>query len=181
MEKITKRTLARHWWAILARGLIAVTFAIIAFSWSDLTLALLVAILGISIMFDGIFSIMGSMKAVHDHKNWWVQLIQGILTILLGILVISWTGVTAVVILFFVAIWAVVTGIFELWISCVAPWDSATKYLAGIVGILSLVLGIIMMLFPIQTLTVIIWLIGIYAMILGLTLIVFSFQLRRLK
>lgn len=180
-QELAKKTLAHHWWAILLRGIIAIVFALIVFSYSGMALAILIFVLGLYLVIDGVFLMIASVKSMVEHKHWWVQLIQGILAIIVGILVLSWPGMTALIILYLVAIWAIVSGVFELGLSMAASWESAMKYLAGTLGIVSLILGIVMFAFPLKSMVVIIWLIGIYALVVGIMLVIFSFQLKKLK
>jgi len=53
------------------------------------------------------------------------------------------------------------------------------KSMIVLVGVLSLILGVVMLAYPAATIAILIWLLGIYALIAGIAMIVFSLELRK--
>jgi len=167
----------KHWWAILIRGIVAVIFAFLAILATGFALDLLLLFLGLYLLLDGLFAVIGSLLAT-SHKNWWILLLEGLFSITAGIIVFVWPGVTLLVLVYLVAFWAVITGIFEFLASIMATWTEPGKIFIGISGVLSVILGILIFIYPGFSVTAVIWLIGIYAFIIGLSLIFFSFKAR---
>lgn len=164
---------------MIFRGIIAILFAILALFWTQDTLRILVILLGVYILIDGLISIFGSIGAKVDHGQWWLYLLRGIVEIIVAILVFSWPAITLAILVYLVAIWAIVSGIVEL---CVAPKmgpDAAGKSILITIGIISLLFGIIVLFLPGASLIVITWLIGLYALVAGIALIAFGSQLKR--
>lgn len=176
-----EKKLAKHWWAILIRGIVAIAFAFLAFLATGFTLKLLLIFLGLYFLLDGLFAIIGSFMAAKDHKKWWILLLEGIISLAAGIVVFIWPAATLIVLVYLVAIWAIITGVFEFLASVMASWAAPGKIFIGITGVLSVILGIVIFSYPLLTITAIIWLLGIYAIVTGLSLIFFSFKLRLLK
>jgi uncharacterized membrane protein HdeD (DUF308 family) len=56
-------TLARTWWAIALRGLVAVLFGVAAFIWPGLTLTVLVILWGAYALVDGVFALVAAFRA----------------------------------------------------------------------------------------------------------------------
>lgn len=175
-----EKKLAKHWWAILLRGVVAVLFALLAFLATGFTLNLLIIFLGIYLLLDGLLSVIGALMAT-NHAKWWVLLLEGIVSIAAGIFVFALPDITLLVLIYLVAIWAVITGIFEFLASLIASWAEPGKIFIGVSGVLSVILGIVIFIYPLFSITAAIWLIGIYALLIGLSLIFFSFRLKSLK
>src|SRR5919198_3297421 len=104
--------LIRHWWAFALRGLAAIVFGVMAFIWPGPTLAALVLLWGAYALVDGVLAVIAAMRTGQDHR--WGLLLEGLAGIGAGIVTFAWPGLTALVLLFIIAAWALVTGVFEL-------------------------------------------------------------------
>lgn len=172
-----EKKLAKHWWAILIRGIVALLFAFLAFLATGFTLKLLLIFLGVYLLLDGLFAIIGALSAT-DHKNWWVLLLEGIISIAAGIFVLAWPSLSLLILVYIVAIWAVITGIFEFIASLAASWAAPGKIFIGLTGVLSVILGIVIFAYPAMSIIAAIWLMGIYAFLIGISMIIFSIKLK---
>ena len=76
------------------------------------------------------------------------------------------------------AIWALVTGIMEIISAFVGPGSAGQRWGLGLAGLLSIIFGIILIVFPGAGLLAILWLVGIYAIVFGIALIIYAFQIR---
>ena len=76
-------------------------------------------------------------------KSWWVVLVLGILSIIVGILFLVWPGATIVVVAVFFGVWLIVSGIVQLVQGFNNELDTGQRVLAVIVGVISIVLGIL--------------------------------------
>ena len=59
--------LARNWWVLLIRGILAILFGIGAFVWPGITIAVLVLMFGAYALVDGIFAIIAGFSARGEH------------------------------------------------------------------------------------------------------------------
>ena len=103
--------LARRWWALALRGVIAVLFGLLTFFIPGVTLISLVLLFGFYVILDGIFDIVSAMKAPGHH---WPLLVEGIVGIVAGIVTFMWPGITAMFLLYLIAFWAILTGVLEI-------------------------------------------------------------------
>ena len=172
MEKM-----AKHWWAILLRGIIAILFAVLLVVATGFTLDVLIILLGLYLVIDGLVSIIAGFLAM-GHKNWWLLLIEGVVSVIIGIFVFAWPGATLLILIYLVAIWAIITGIFEFIGSLMISWATAGRVFIGVAGVISFLLGVIILLYHLISLVAMIWLVAIYALVIGLSLIVMSFKLK---
>jgi uncharacterized membrane protein HdeD (DUF308 family) len=106
--------LARNWWVVALRGLFAIVFGILAIVWPSLTLLVLITLFGAYALADGIFAVIAGIASYGRNERWWAMLLEGIAGIILGVLTFLWPGTTALVLVYFIAAWAMITGVFEI-------------------------------------------------------------------
>jgi uncharacterized membrane protein HdeD (DUF308 family) len=172
---------AKHWWAILLRGILALIFGILVLAWPEIALAVFVIFFGAYVLVDGIFTLVSAInyKAGAGSRTW--LFVRGIAGIIVGLFALIFPVIAAVALVILVAAWAFVTGIMELVFAFKANQDTAIRWMFAISGILSLILGILMVAKPILGALVIVWVIGAYAVLAGIVLIVLAFRLRKVK
>jgi uncharacterized membrane protein HdeD (DUF308 family) len=175
-------TLARNWWALLLRGICAVIFGILAFIWPGITLGALVLLWGAFALIDGILSIIAAVSRREGSGiPWWALLLEGVLGIAAGILTFIWPGITALMLLFLIAAWAILTGIFEIVAAIRVRKEIEGEWWLVLSGILSIVFGVLLVARPGAGALAVVWLIGAYALIFGVFLIALSFKLKGIK
>lgn len=173
-----KKAMSKYWWAMIMRGILAILFAMLALFWTHFTLELLVLVFGAFVLVEGIISVFGSIGAAEEHKQWWTYLLRGLLGILIGLLILFWPGITVIVFVYLVAIWAVLMGIMEIWVGSKLLEEVSGKWALTTIGVISIIVGIIIMIMPYASLTIITWLVGIFALISGIGLIIFGLQIK---
>ena len=180
MQIMTEGRVSRHsWWMLLVRGILALLFGIIAIAFPGLTVIVLVALFGAYSLVDGIFAVVVSFQERQMTNRWWVLLIEGIVGIVVGLLVfILPTLATALALLYVIAAWAIITGIFEIGAGFMLGASIGRGWLIAIAGIISVLFGIVLIIRPGAGILSLIWLLGIYAIIFGVLLIVRAFQFR---
>ena len=172
------QVLASRWWALALRGVIAVLFGLLAFFIPGVTLVSLVMLFGFYAILDGVFDLVAAIKAPGHH---WPLLVEGIVGILAGIVTFLWPGITAMVLLYLIAFWAILTGVLEIVAGIRLRAVLANELLLILMGVISTLFGILIILFPgAGALAIILW-IGAYAVVFGVILIVLAFRLRSLR
>lgn len=172
--------LSRNWWAFALRGVLAILFGILAFAWPGVTVFVLVLFFGGYAFVDGIFGLVAALRnRAGPHRTW--ALLEGIAGIVAGILTFFWPGITAVVLLYFIAGWSILTGIFEILAAIEMRKEITNEWLLVISGILSAVFGVLIVLFPGAGALSIIWLIAAYAILFGVLLMILGLRLRGLN
>lgn len=170
--------LSKYWWLVALRGLAAVLFGILALVWPGLTLEVLIYLLGAYLLVDGIFSILAAFNERGQRDRWWVDLLEGLLGILVGLAIFVLPGLTAVVLVYLLAAWAVLTGILEIITAIQLREEIKGELFMILSGIASILFGVLIALFPGGGLLAVVWIIGIYAIVFGVLLIVLAFRLR---
>jgi uncharacterized membrane protein HdeD (DUF308 family) len=170
--------LARYWWALALRGLFAVLFGLLTFFIPGITLLALVLLFGTYALLDGIFDIVSAFRSSSHH---WALLVEGIVGIIVGILTLLWPGMTGMVLLYLIAFWAIFTGVLEILAGIRLRAAIANEVLLILMGVLSLLFGFLIIIFPGAGALAIAFWIGAYALIFGIMLIVLAFRLRRFR
>lgn len=173
--------LSRYWWVLALRGLIAIVFGILALIWPALTLLTLIYLFGAYVLVDGIFAVITGIRSYGENERWWAALLEGIAGIIIGILTFLWPEVTGLVLLYFIAAWAVVTGIFEIVAAIQMRRAITGEWLMILSGILSVVFGVALVIFPGPGALALTWLIGAYAIVFGILFIILAFRLRGMR
>ena len=171
--------LERNWWLLLVRGIAAILFGIAALAWPGLTLAALVLLFGAYVLVDGVFGVVDSIRYRDRIANWGLWLLEGVLGILVGALTLFAPGVTAFVLLMFIAGWAIVGGILRIVAAIQLRKRIEGEWLMALSGVLSILFGGLLVTLPVAGILSLAWLIGLWAVLFGVVLIALAFRLRR--
>jgi uncharacterized membrane protein HdeD (DUF308 family) len=171
--------MTQNWWAIALRGLFAVLFGIAAFVWPGITLWALVAIFGVYALVDGIFAVVEAFRR-DARERWWALLFEGIIGIAIGIVTFTWPGLTAMGLLYLIAFWAIVTGVFEIITAIRLRHEISGEWMMALIGILSIAFGMLLVAFPLAGALSVVLVIGAFAFASGALMIALGFKLRSL-
>jgi uncharacterized membrane protein HdeD (DUF308 family) len=168
-------TLTRKWWALALRGLAAVLFGLLTFFVPSITLLTLVLLFGVYALLDGLFNVIAFFRVPAHH---WALLIEGVIGIIAGIVTFAWPAITAIVLLYVIAFWAIFTGVFEIIAGIRLRKVITNEWLLLGLGALSLLFGILILFAPgVGALAIVLW-IGAYACVFGIALLALAFRLR---
>ncbi len=172
----------RNWWAVALRGLVMVVFGILALSWPDKTGTVLLKIFGIIILVYGVVMLIEALLARRgeEQSSIW-PLVGAIVAIAAGVITLAWPSATDLVVLYIVAIWAIVSGVIEVAAAFSFPVRDWAAWLLAAGGLVSIVVGILLISFPGDGIVGLAWLIGLYALFIGLLHVVIGFKMRTFK
>lgn len=170
--------LSRYWWLFVVRGLLAVSFGIFAFVWPGVTLATLVLLFGAWAFVDGVFAAVGAIRGGRVEPGW-VLALEGLVGIGIGVITLFAPGITALALLFYIAIWAVATGVLEIAAAIALRREIENEWLLALGGLASVLFGVVLMVRPGAGALAVLWLIGAYAIAFGVLLILLGFKLHR--
>jgi uncharacterized membrane protein HdeD (DUF308 family) len=165
------------WWAMVLRGIAAIAFGVLAFIWPHITLAALVFLWGAYALVDGIFAIGAGIKSHGEYKRWWLLLLEGILSVIAGIVAFVIPGITALVLLILIAAWAIVTGGFEIGAAIQLRKQIHNEWLLALAGVASILFGLALLVNPLAGALAVVWIIGAYAIVFGVLLIALGLRL----
>lgn len=170
----------RLWWSVLLRGIIAIIFGIIALAWPGLTVLVIVIIFGIYAIIDGIVAVIRGISGRGSDSSWGWWIALGVLSVIVGIVAIVWPDITAVVLLYIIAFYAIFFGIIG------AAGSFQLKGIPGtgwgwllVASIIAIAFGVTLLIAsPEAGIVAITWLIAWYAIIFGVLLVIAAFEIR---
>jgi uncharacterized membrane protein HdeD (DUF308 family) len=168
--------LAQSWWALALRGALAIIAGVIAFLLPGVTVAALALLLAAYFVADGALAIVAAVRAARQRKRWWPFVLEGLVGIGVGAVAIFWPGMTMIALVYFVAVWAIFTGVL---MSVAGSYvEGPPRWLLVLSGALSVVLGIIMISLPLAGIVAVAWWFGAYALLSGISLVALGLRLR---
>jgi uncharacterized membrane protein HdeD (DUF308 family) len=171
--------LARNWWLLLLRGIAGIAFGALAFLWPGLTLLTLIILYAAYAFAGGIFALAAAVKGAGGiAPRWWLALV-GLCGIAAGVMAFLWPGVTALVLLLFIAGWAVATGIFEIVGAIQLRKQIDNEWMLVLSGVVSIIFGVGIAILPGAGALALIWVIGAYAIASGILYVSLAIRLRR--
>lgn len=174
--------LVENWWAFVLRGIIAVSFSLIAFFAPPVALLTLVFMFAFYAIADGIFAIIAAFHRRGEavgREPWWALLVLGVFSLIAGLGTFLLPAAAAFALLYLIAGWAIATGIMSVIAAVRLRKQIEGEWLLGLSGFVSVVFGILAVLFPgAGALTVVLW-IGAYAFVHGILLIALGMRLRK--
>ena len=172
--------LSRYWWAIALRGVLAILFGVMAFGWPGVTLAALILLFGCYALIEGVMGIVVGIASYGEQERWWATLLSGIVSIGAGLVAFFMPGVTALVLLTVIAVWAIVRGVFDIVAAIHLRKVITGEWLLALSGALSIGFGLLLMASPGIGALAVLWWIASYAVVLGVVLVVLGFRCRQL-
>jgi uncharacterized membrane protein HdeD (DUF308 family) len=181
------RAISKYWWIFTLRGVIAILFGLGALLWPALTLGVMVFLFGFFALFEGILTIVTSFKK-GDEKSGWTLLLEGLAGLLVCVIVLLgtsigamlWPRVAAVMLVYYIAGWAILAGIFKILTAFRIRKEVKGEWILGLSGLISLLVGLMLILRPGAGVVAVAWLIGLYAIILGIFQLLLGLKFRKL-
>lgn len=170
---------ARNWWLPLISGVAAILFGILAWILPHITLFTLMMLFGIFALVQGVTLLVRSFTAGQYGQSWVWPLIGGLMCIAAAAAAFWWPGMTALVLLYIIAAWAIILGVCEIIAAIALRGEISHMWLQIIAGVISVLFGILLFVRPGAGAIALVWLIGIYAIVFGITRIALAFELHR--
>ncbi|MFG1945232.1 HdeD family acid-resistance protein [Nonomuraea sp. NPDC048826] len=170
--------LARTWWLPLVRGIAAVIFGVLAMIWPGITLLVLVTFFGAWAIVNGVIAIFSAFRHEVRSRVWAV--VVGVLGIAAGLITFAWPGITSLALLYVIAFWAIFSGIAEIVDGIQLRKVIANEWMLIVGGALSVLLGVLLLIWPAAGMLSLVWLIGLFAILYGIALIVLAMHLKKI-
>ncbi|MEA2720680.1 MAG: hypothetical protein QOJ39_2544 [Candidatus Eremiobacteraeota bacterium] len=172
--------LSNHWWLFLIRGILAIMLGILMPLFPGAAIYTLAILFGAYAFVDGIVAIVAAVRSNHADGNWIWLLVEGVLGIGVGVITFFYPGITALWLVYLFAAWALLTGILAIATAIRVRQAVANELLTILIGVISIVAGIVIFFVPVAGVVAIAWTIGVYAFLAGIFLIGLAMRLKRI-
>jgi uncharacterized membrane protein HdeD (DUF308 family) len=173
------RAVKALWWLVLIRGVLAVIFGLYALFSPAAALLALVFVFGFYAIMDGVAAlVVGFQHRRTSHWGWHV--VQGVVSVLAGLIALFWPGPTIFAFLIIIAVWSIVLGVTEIVEAFTARRHGSSSWVWLLVGgIVAILFGIVLIVSPTAGALTLLWVIGAFALVFGVVHVVWAFRLRR--
>jgi uncharacterized membrane protein HdeD (DUF308 family) len=158
-------------WATVLRGVLAVIFGVICLRNPNAAAMAFVIVFAIYAFADGLLALVLAGRLGRAGLRWGWYLLEGIASIALGVVALVYPKATLLALVFLVGLRAIVLGFSE--VAAALSWkDLDSRWLLGLTGVLSVILGILLFFSPGAGGMALIWTIGVYAIVFGVMVFV---------
>jgi len=170
--------LSRNWWLMLLRGIAAIAFGVLIFAKPQISLQVLVYLFGVYVLVEGILGIAVAVQARGELDSWGVLFLWGLFGVAVGVLTFVKPEITALALLFYIALWAIATGVLEIAAAIRLRELIKNEWLLILAGLVSVAFGVLLIARPEAGVLAVLALIGVYAIVFGVLLVTFAFKIR---
>lgn len=171
--------MSRDWWIVALQGVASIVFGILALSWPELTLLVLIYLFAAYAIVDGALALIRGFRRNGDGggPDWW-RVAAGVVGIAAGIIAFAMPDITAYVLLLVIASWAIVSGVIDLVAAYQLRDAIRGEWLLALEGVVAILFGIALIVWPGAGALAVVWLIGAFAIASGVLLLIIAFRLR---
>jgi hypothetical protein len=109
----------QNWWVLVLRGLLSIVFGILVLVWPGIALESLILLVAAYFLIDGVVEIITFIQRRAVNPQWLWGVLEGVVSVLAGIGAFLFPGITALILLYLIAVYAIMTGVLQL----IAAWQ----------------------------------------------------------
>ena len=163
------------WWIVLLWGILALIIGIMFLATPGLTTVLFITLIGAYWLVGGLFTI-GSLFVDKSNMGW--KIFLAIINILAGIVILLYPLYSTI---FLLAFFIIFVGFWGCFIGAAHLYQAFKSKDAGngVLGVLSIVFGIILLVFPLVTAEILPFVAGGFMVVMGIIAIITSFTVKK--
>jgi uncharacterized membrane protein HdeD (DUF308 family) len=164
--------------SLLWRGLLAIAIGIVSVAWPDVTVGAFVILFAV---YAFVAAAVDTMRAFSSRRAGPVvgSLLLALLSLAAGVVALVWPGITAFVLVIWIAVWAVVTGVVEAALAFRQGETAGERAMWAITGLVSIALGVVLFIRPDIGALSLATVFGLFGIVYGTSALVLSFQARK--
>jgi len=160
------------------RGVIAILLGVVALVWPGISLGAFIAVFGAFALVDGVTALVTAIANSNSIIPRWVLALDGVAGIAAGVVTFLWPDITALALLYLIAIWSLTTGALVIG-AAISGLRFEPAWLMVLDGVISVVFGIALVAYPGSGILAIVWTLGIFAIFSGSSMLVAAFRLNQ--
>lgn len=170
--------LARWWWTFILRGVVAILFGVIALVFPPVAIGGLVGLFAAWALVDGGNSLLTGIRTRGRDRSWWLEVLEGVISVVAGIIALLVPGFAAEVLVLLIAAWAILTGIVQIVTAVRLRTVIVGEVWLALAGVASILFGVLVVSFPAAGALSLAWLIASFAIAFGAFLVLLGARLR---
>lgn len=174
MAQVAQRVAQDLWWVGVFEGVITLLFGIAAVFWPGLTLLILIYLFSVFVLAWGVANIVSGILAIKHSSTWWLTLLFGVAATGVGVYLVRHTDTSFKTFILLIGFTLIIRGILDVLSVFIERTNATTKMLWTIVGVASVLVGIIVLNQPVAGGVAFVWILGLYALIAGPLMIAMS-------
>jgi uncharacterized membrane protein HdeD (DUF308 family) len=171
---------ALAWGALGIGGILAIVLGLVAIIWPEVTLTVVVVLLGVYAFVTGIFTVLVGAVWPPGWGLRWPMVLHGVLGIVVGALVFIRPEAASLVLLYLIAAWAIISGVLQIAEAVRLRRVIPDEWGLILGGIASLVFGVLLAIWPKEGLVALVWIFGVFAVVFGAAQLVLANRVRRM-
>src|SRR5262245_32518800 len=172
------KALSKFWWMTLLRGLLWILFGIVVISRPGISLVTLTLVFGGFAFADGIANIVTAFGERKTNDDWWALLLAGLAGVGVGVLTFMAPGITALSLLYFIALWSIASGLMHVVTAIRLRKQIEGEFWLILSGLLAIAFGMLIVARPGAGALSVLFLIGCYAIAGGVIIVAFAIRAR---
>jgi uncharacterized membrane protein HdeD (DUF308 family) len=178
MDTALKRS-ARY---LALAGVAAIVFGVIVLVWPGISLVALTALFGAFAFVYGAVAVAGGLNLLAHKSNDWVPFVLGgLIGVGIGAVTFFSPGITVLALVYFIAFWAIMTGVFEIVVAIDLHGEVSGATWIGVSGAVSILFGSIVAIWPGSGALAILWMIGVYAILGGIARLIAAYRIHEFR
>ena len=172
--------LAKNWWTFVLRGVLLAVLGILALASPGITAATLIFWIAMFLFVEGILTLLGVIMAWKEREEKWLHVLEGVLTIILGVIMFRAPELALFFAVLYVGIWSIMSGVARIAMAIQLRKEISGEFWMALGGAISVLFGILIIAQPGVGAATLMWMLGLFALLVGIILIVFGFKVKKL-
>jgi uncharacterized membrane protein HdeD (DUF308 family) len=170
--------LSTYWWTTLLRGIVWILFGLAVFANPAVSLVALTLYVGVLLLLDGFSNIVEAIAGRKEQEHWVLILLIGLAGVCVGIATFANPGITSLALLFYIAVWAISTGLLEIAAAIRLRREITGEWWLVGAGVISVAFGVLLIAHPGAGALAILRMIATFAILFGVMLLVLAIRAR---
>lgn len=176
-QKALLDRIGRAWWVVLLLGIISLIVGVVVLVRPFTAVNVAAIIFGIWLLVSGVIQLAQAFDKQLETISRVLNAITGVIGIVLGLICLDSAEDRIALLTLFIGIWWIMRGIVQIAVGASDQGGGVVIFL----GILGIIAGGVVLIWPIASLTVLTLVVGIWLVVLGIFEIIASFRVRSLK
>lgn len=164
MSSEIKKLVNNLWWLLVISSVVSILFGITTLFMPGLTLMTLIALFTAYLMLHGLIELACGFSAIGKEKTWWASVLFGVVSLGMSVYLILNPGISVIMFVTMIGAILIVRGIYDIFVGIALAKNRALWIISGVLGIVA---GVTIWIYPGSGSLAFAWILGLYALIDG--------------